>query len=156
MKKQLLYLLVSSVALAGVSCQKNDSADTPAPAVPAASAVLETEWEWTSSVGGIAGKLEQTPANSGRTERYVFKADGTCQQYANGQQMQSGTYTRGPQTSLLYHDQRDMITVSLSAPAGPAAIAKRYMVDRLSAQELVLREDVYDGFVKTYRKSLPQ
>jgi hypothetical protein len=122
--------------------------EAPAPAT------LETDWEWTSSVGGITGKQITTPATTGVTRKYVFRADGTFIQYDNGQEVQRATYVRGQGTSLLYNDQRDIITVNyrIVTPSGTLEHSMRYLVDRLSSAELVLREDVFDGFLLTFQK----
>ena len=145
MKKILLYFAVGSLSLAGVSCQKKE--DAPAPSA------LETEWDWVSSKGGITGGILMTPATTGTTQRYVFGPNSTFQQYRNGQLVQSSTYARANQVSLIFNAQRDMLSLGLSGANGTPAVPVRYIVEQLTAEVLVLDEDHYDGMVITFHKA---
>ncbi|MGI4823083.1 MAG: hypothetical protein ACRYFV_17885 [Janthinobacterium lividum] len=46
--------------------------------MPTAQGILG-EWHWVSSQGGLTGKQTYTPASTGTTTTWVFKADGTYQ-----------------------------------------------------------------------------
>ncbi|TYZ13526.1 hypothetical protein FY528_03705 [Hymenobacter lutimineralis] len=125
------------------NCQKTDLA--PAVVVDEDPAALRTQWVWVADEGGLSGQ-GQTPA-PGYQLTLQFKADGTLVEYVNGQEIRRTTYARAIETTLLYHDQRDIITINPSA----ARPDMRYIIEKLSDGELVLREDVFDGFTRTFR-----
>jgi hypothetical protein len=102
---------------------------------------LEQQWVWDSYQGGFGG-LPTTPV-SGPSVVQEFAADGTLIRYEDGREVARTPYTRALATSQIYHDQRDIIR---SVDGLPVIILK------LTANELVVQDDVWDGFTKTYHR----
>lgn len=102
---------------------------------------LEQQWVWDSYQGGFAG-LPATPV-SGPAIVQEFAADGTLIRYEDGRAVTRTSYTRTRETSQIYHDQRDIIRNMDGMPV---------IILKLTADELVVQDDVWDGFTKTFHR----
>jgi hypothetical protein len=130
-----LPLLVSATILAGCSACEDDNDATPA-------TKLQHRWTWQSSSGGIMGKTE-TPASTGQQRAVEFGSDGTVRWYTNGQLTSTNTYTLTTGTSIYSSQPTDLIEYSGSG------MRQNFEVN---GKKLVLRDEVYDGYVSEYHR----
>ncbi|MCP5103557.1 MAG: hypothetical protein GY950_09270 [bacterium] len=135
--KNVLFKLVLVVVLAGVllhpSCKKSDDS---------ANSEICFKWEWVQSAGGIAGVV-QTPQSEGYTQAIEFDEDGNFTRYTNDAVVSTGTYVIDRAQSDLDDLEYDMILFDGGVPLA---------VTRVTAGELILREECWDCFTHTYQK----
>ncbi|MFD1469277.1 hypothetical protein ACFQ48_13680 [Hymenobacter caeli] len=116
------------------------------------------EWDWVHSVGGIAG-LTYTPASTGVATRWVFKTDGTFQEYDTQQGttrlVQSTTFAIGSAGSIHTGQPAQTLIINRQVP-GPTPNTTSvqpvtYVIQGLGAQ-LVVADNYADGFGSTYQR----
>jgi hypothetical protein len=139
MNRRLLAAAI--LALGAVACQKT----TLAP--PAEG--LVGEWNWVQSRGGFTGNQTETPASTGTSRRWAFRADSTFTQYVVQQGVakpaQAGTYSLGVARSIYTGQPARALTIRLGQP-------QTYLLSGVSSSRLVLADNAYDGFGDTYER----
>ena len=149
MKRSLLYALMASLASA-TACQQEmvTPTPTPTPTSTATGSGIMAEWNWVSSVGSITGKQTLTPASTGTTIKWVFRADSTVQistvSKGTAQPTQTVTYSLGVTRSI--YSGQPARSLTLKHPQ-----LEVYLLQALESQ-LVLKENHPDGFEVTFQR----
>ncbi|NML67729.1 hypothetical protein HHL22_21215 [Hymenobacter sp. RP-2-7] len=138
---RVFALLAATLALGGTACQKTE-------ALPQGQGLVG-EWNWVQSRGGLTGNQTYTPASTGTTIRWVFRADSTVQvsttRQGVTQPMQMGTYSLGVAKSIYSGQPARALTIRLKQ-------AQTYILSELSSNRLVVDDNAYDGFGDTYER----
>lgn len=117
---------------------------------------LNGRWEWVKSYGGFTGNALYTPESVGE-QRYVeFQKKGVVHFWSNEKQVGSYNFIADKnKTSLLSHKKANMLTIEYqfreSGTDSVITLPMWYIIDKLT-DELILSEDVYDGFGHEYVK----
>ena len=139
MKK--ICLTISLLIIWLLSCNKPDQATG-----------LSGSWYWVKSTGGIANQT-LTPENTGIERIMTFYTDDTVEVFENDSLVQKVDYYIRPEKSLLYQDTFQILTVNyrfrLSGSDSVIILPMRFIIREISMQ-LVLEEDVFDGYTHTY------
>jgi hypothetical protein len=153
-----IQLFLCLLALAAISCTDSESTTTAAKNsvslnkhntnvvkdISHSNSVLVGTWSWTGTYGGLVFTAE-TPASTGYTKKIVFTNNLTYRMYTNDVITSHGTYSisshhcihsGGPKPLLHFSDvtQQDQ------------------MIESISAANLSLSDDSYDGYGSTYTK----
>ena len=142
MNHAFAFATIVLLALGASACQQEAVA-------PEGGTGLVGEWHWVISQGGLTGHQTATPASTGTTQTWVFRADSTYQafttQQGSPQLTDSGTfslglapsiYTGSSSRALRLHGQRERL----------------YIVQELSSTRLQLADNYPDGFGHTYER----
>ena len=110
--------------------------------------VLETNeimgtWNWVSSSGGIAG-VTYTPESTGDNIVLEFTPDSIYREYLNDSLIVETGFSIVVAKSIYEHDSTKMISFN------QGMISRSIVFD--SPNDLVLRDEVYDGFSSHYRR----
>lgn len=134
---------VALLALGASACQQ-------ATVAPEGGTGLVGEWRWVLSQGGFTGKQTDTPASTGTTHTWLFRADSTYQAYTTrqgtSQLTDSGTFSLGSAPSI-YTGRPDRALRLRSRQAQQV-----YIVQELSSHRLRLADNYPDGFGHTYER----
>lgn len=132
--------LLGAVTLSGCLTKEEVKPDPTLQVCPGPQELL-TRWNWQQSSGGIAGGT-QTPASTGQTRAIEFDNAGNVRYYTNGQLTRTATYTLQTGTSIRTNQPTDLIVYS-------SGLRQSY---RLQGQQLLLWDEVYDGFSSEYQR----
>ncbi|TVT37378.1 hypothetical protein FNT36_23540 [Hymenobacter setariae] len=136
------YCALATLLAVGAACQK--ASVSPA----ATDQRIVGEWHWVSSMGGISGKQNHTPASTGSTDTWVLKADSTYQrrttQPGGAQTTETGTFSLGSIKSIYTGQPARALTLRSKQP-------QTFVVLELTPR-LVLGDNYYDGFAHTYER----
>ena len=113
-----------------------------APSYDSNDEAITGQWNWVESVGGIAG-ITVTPESSGRTELLVFENNNTMKNYVNGGLTETNTYSLGEDLTIFSAD-------SLPVIYRDDGFVFAYVFN--GKDNLILNENVYDGFRCYYRR----
>jgi len=100
-------------------------------------------WVWYETSGGFAG-VHETPVNTGETRKVVFEDNGEVTFYTNGEVTFSSIYTLANEKTIMAEDPLPVVKVE--------GISFVYVYSFPSSDELILRENVSDGFTYEYRR----
>jgi len=100
-------------------------------------------WTWYERTGGIGG-LYETPESTGKTRKVVFDDDGKVTFYEDGEVTISSTYSLAIEKTIFDEDPIPVINVD--------GVAYSYAYSFPAKNELVLKDDVYDGFIDKYTR----
>lgn len=106
---------------------------------------LTGHWEWKSTDGGLAAHLHQTPASTGKTEQLKLGSNFRYYRYTNNILTQEGTYQLREQACI--HDQKLKTVIDFSGTE------QALMVENVSAQQLLLSDESYDGINILYERN---
>jgi len=101
------------------------------------------KWNWLSSSGGIAGTI-YTPENTGDNILIEFTSDSIFKRYLNDSLIMESTFSIQISKSIYDHDSTQMLVFE-----------DAYMLQSFELQspdELVLFDEVYDGFINHYKR----
>jgi hypothetical protein len=133
-------ILAALLGLCATACQQTDPTPTDQG--------IMGEWHWVSTVGGLTGKQTYTPASTGTTETWVFKADSTYQHYTTRRGgplvTETGTFSLGSARSI--HSGQAARALLLRGQS-----AQTFLVEQ-AATRLALSDNIYDGFGYTYER----
>lgn len=134
-----LYLLMLTLSTFSVltSCQKNDA--TPEP-----STALIGRWKLLQTSGGLAGGT--WPADPKQKQELILNNDGRAQFLLNGTVVRTTTYTVLEAKSLLTQQTQKMLYF------GAANDSTRLLIEELTATNLSLSEDAFDGMGQRYAR----
>jgi len=139
MSRLLFAVAAAGLALTTPGCQK-----TATPPLG-----LVGEWGWVSSRGGLTGKQTDTPASTGTSRQWVFRADSTFQQRETRQGValpaQEGTYLLGVVSSIYTGRPARALTIIRLGQH------QTYVLSELGSR-LVVNDNYPDGFGKTYER----
>ena len=134
----LLLAAAAGLALATPACQK---AEAPPQG-------LLGEWNWVESRGGLTGNQTYSPASTGTTVRWLFRADSTVlvrtTQQGVAQPTQTGTHSLGTVRSIYSGQAARTLTLRLAQPRG-------YVLNELSSR-LVVADNNPDGYTTAYER----
>jgi hypothetical protein len=106
------------------------------------------EWHWASSVGGLTGKQTYTPASTGSTDTWVFRADSTYERrtsQAGGASLTvTGTFSLGSIKSIYSGQPARALTLR-------GKQSQTFVIQELTPR-LVLADNYYDGFGHIYER----
>lgn len=103
-------------------------------------------WCWVETTGGIAG-VHQTPASTGHTRKLIFNKDLTFQVYEDEKLKSSGCFEIEFGKSLILQKDAFMLKFDTNSATN--------IIQFDNDGNLILGQDVYDGFVKKYAKIIP-
>lgn len=130
-------VIAAALALTTPGCQKTE---TPPQG-------LVGEWSWVASTGGHTGQT-YTPASTGTTRRWLFRADSTFRltetRQGVAQPVQAGTYSLGVVRSIYTGQPARALTIRLGQP-------QTYVLSELG-DRLEVADNFYDGFADTYER----
>ncbi len=104
--------------------------------------MLQNQWQWVQTSGGIGGVV-LTPTSEGYNQALDFTEDGTYIRYMNNAIAESGSYRIVKKESILDHQVYDTVIFEAGIPMS---------ILTLTDHQLILREEVWDGFTDTYRR----
>ena len=154
MKRFLFCVATALLAVSTGACTK----EATAPAEVSGTEIYG-EWDWVRTSGGLTGNQTYTPASTGVATRWVFKTDGTFQQYDTQQGStrltQSTTFTLGTAGSIHTGQPARALTINRQVP-GPTPNTTSvqpvtYIIQGLGTQ-LVVSDNYADGFGSTYQR----
>lgn len=102
MKKLTIFLIL---AIAFISCTADDKLKTDS------SGIVGT-WNWTSTDGGIAFHIHETPESLGKEYQLILKSDNSYFLLENGIKISSGSYEISMKESQLFNELSKFITFS--------------------------------------------
>ncbi len=140
--QKLWFILL--IALSIFSCDKNDS--------EIENKIITQSWAWQRSNGGLTGNSQSTPASSGENKVMTFYAD-SVEIAVNGEISTITSYFIQPEESILHNETFDILTINYTYFPGTESeisLPMRYIIRKLSDQ-LILEEDVFDGYVHYYQ-----
>lgn len=129
--KPVIVLIIALFSM--ISCRSDDNTDTSS---------LVGDWEWASTYGGIAN-ITETPTTTGNTILLSFTSDNKYTIKTNGIVTSEGTFTLYKDVSNLEHYERTYINFSNYSTK---------MIANNDDENLILGDDVNDGFTYTYKK----
>jgi len=101
------------------------------------------KWSWLSSSGGIAGTT-YTPENTGDNIVIEFTPDSVFRRYLNDSLVMESKFSIQSFESITDHESTPMLVFD------PGYMRQSF--EFVSPNELVLLDEVYDGFVSHYRR----
>jgi hypothetical protein len=130
--KKLIFVFFAIIAL--VSCGRSeDETDNTS---------VVGKWNWVSTSGGIANTTT-TPSSTGKTIVLNLNSDNTFSYTTNGTVTSRGNYTLYKDISNLSHYEATFIKFSGSSMASIIVTQN---------DQLILSDDVSDGFTSIYQK----
>ncbi|CAH0996877.1 hypothetical protein EMA8858_03012 [Emticicia aquatica] len=130
--KNLIFLLIVSSSIM-FSCTKEDVV---------ADNSITGEWRWVTSTGGIAGTTI-TPSSAGFERKLVFTSDLKFSRYKDNILEKSGTFEITQAKSIYKTDLADFIKFNDNTSS---------VILSQKADELILADNLSDGFVETYQR----
>ncbi len=101
------------------------------------------KWNWLSSSGGIAGTT-YTPESTGDVVVIEFTPDSVFRRYLNDSLIIESTFSIRSSESIYDHNPTQILVFD------PDYVRQSFQFE--SPDELVLLDEVYDGFVSRYRR----
>ena len=140
----LRYLIVL-FGIVIVSCS-NDNED-------AIQQAILGKWNWIESYGGFTGNMHYTPENTGKEKQLIFKDNGLVYFISKTDTVYNTSYFIRKEKSKLLGDMFDFLTINYRYDLKDTIIylPMRYIIRTIS-DELVIDEDVYDGFGHRYKR----
>ena len=146
---RFFFYAVAALALNGIGGCKKDALAAP-------SNEIIGSWDWVASSGGLTGRQTHTPASTGIATTWVFKSDGTFQQYDTQQGtsrlVESTTFSLGSTHSIYTGQPTRSLTINRHAD-GPTGTAHpvTYVIQAVG-ERLEIADNNPDGFGYTYRR----
>ncbi len=131
-----LALILWTLALAGVAACDNPLGPTP-------QELLEGDWTWVQSIGGIAGET-RTPASTGESMRLRFRDPNTVEWTRNGVLEHATTY------QIFAIDDSGNRIIEYSEPL----MGSESQTLSVGEDLLVLIDDCCDRFAYTFERAL--
>lgn len=101
---------------------------------------LQGSWEWVSSTGGIAG-ITLTPTST-KIAKSIYIGKNFISYYENGVQKQIHQFSIQSKKSIYNHKEASMFV-----------FANHQQSFEIKGRNLLLKDEIYDGFVHLYKKS---
>jgi hypothetical protein len=136
--------LICTVMLGVIACGNEPAVTTTAEAAVSSGSSIVGSWDWYESTGGIGG-WHETPENTGETRTVVFSDDGTVTFYTDDEVTLSSTYTLAVEETIFAQAPLPVVRIE------GQSFALAYSFP--SEDELVLKDNVYDGFVSQYERA---
>ncbi len=137
MKKLILAILF---ATATISCSKSEPEESKK--LLAEINLIEGNWIWTQSIGGIAGAT-YNPSNTGSTKSLLINSS-EIKEFKNGILIETYPYTIELQNSIYGEGLKPMFIFNNSKPKQSFEIINN---------QLFLNDECYDCFVSSYSKN---
>lgn len=101
-------------------------------------------WSWMETTGGFAG-VHHTPSSTGNTEKLILNKDLTFQVYEDEKLKSSGHFNVELGKSLILGKEMFILKFDTNSMSN--------IIQFDDDGNLILGQDVYDGFVKKYNKA---
>lgn len=138
-KSGILFLMLLLLSLGG--CDKSDVNPV------GKNELIVGRWQLRQTSGGLAGGTY--PANSAHPQEMVLAADGQAQFLIDGTATAVATYTITRGVSLLTQKPVDIL---LFSGTGSVPAPEKLVIESVSAEDLYLSDDSFDGFGYHYRR----
>lgn len=111
------------------------------------------KWNWIESYGGFSGNMRYTPENTSVEKQLIFKDNGVVDLISNTDTVYDTRYFITKEKSILLGEEYDFLTINYRYDLIDTTIylPMRYIIRNIS-KELVIDEDVYDGFGHRYKR----
>lgn len=152
-----IQLFLCLLVLAAISCTDSETTTTTKNSISLnkrninevkdishSNSVLVGTWLWSGTYGGIVFTSE-TPASTGYTKKIVFTNNLTYRMYTNDVITSHGTYSISSHHCIHSGGPKPLIHFS-------DVTQLDQMIESISAANLSLSDDSYDGYGSTYAK----
>lgn len=150
-KIHFAYLLL--IFFLSISCSSDDDASS---ADQVRKEDLLGKWNWVKSTGGMDGVTEHNPEKDGYTLQYHFKENDTVLITRNEETVyQKTTYLLTKEESILFHEEYPFLTIDFifyDEDHTRTVLHMRYIINEVNRKQLLLTEDVFDGYGWVFEK----
>lgn len=140
--KKITFLLL--LAIVFISCTADDKLKID-------SSEIVGVWNWTSTDGGMAFNIHETPESTGNEYQLILNSNYSYSLLENGNTISSGTFELSMRESQLFNRASKFITFSGDIEEADNLVLNG-MITRTDQETLTIANDFPDGIGSTFSK----
>ena len=140
--KKITFLLLLTIAF--ISCTGDDKLKIDSSEIVGA-------WNWTSTDGGVAFHIHETPESTGKDYQLILNSNNSYSLLENGITVSKGTFELSMRESQLFNKVSEFITFSGNMIEVHGLVLNG-MITRTDQNTLNIMDDFPDGIGSTFSK----